>query len=189
MRPTQSSSKPYSVYVDDNIAGATSIDAALKFYREFKNILKKGGFNLRKFRTNLPQLQIAIDELKDSLLKGNSDTTSTNETTYAKSALCENHTINSADQKVFGTMWNTTTDCLVFSVEDIAALAEKVSEPTKRIVTSIIGRFYDLLGFLSPIVVKFKMFFFNTLCKQGGEWDQALSGDILLKWQTLTEGL
>ena len=66
-----------SIYVDDIIAGATSMDAALKFYRESKNILKKGGFNFCKFRTNLPQLQIAIDELEDSLLKDNADTTST----------------------------------------------------------------------------------------------------------------
>ena len=146
----------------------TCIDAALKFYIKFKNILKKGGFNLRKFRTNLRQLQIAIDELEDPLLKNNSDTTSTDETTYAKSALCVNQTINSAGQKVFGTMWNTTTDYLVFSVEDLAVLAEKVSEPAKRIVTSIIGRFYDLLGFLSPIIVKFKMFFFfDTLRARG----------------------
>ena len=67
----------HSIYVDDIIAGATSIDAALKFYRGSKNILKKSGFNLRKFRINLPQLQIAINELEDSLLKDNFDTTST----------------------------------------------------------------------------------------------------------------
>lgn len=54
------------------------------------------------------------------------------------------------DQKVLGVRWDVTADSLVFSVQEIAALAD-VEEPTKRKVTSIVGKFYDPLGFLSPV--------------------------------------
>lgn len=67
-------------------------------------------------------------------------------------------------------------DSLVFSVQEIAALAD-VEEPTKRKVTSIVGKFHDPLGFLSPVVIKFKMFL-KDLCEEGLEWDQKLTGDL-----------
>lgn len=179
----------HSIYVDDVIAGAESAESALRLYRDSKSVLKKGGFNLRKFNTNLPELQLTINLQEDSLsCKDNSDTKSTDDTTYAKSTLGANQAVDSNQQKVLGVLWNTTRDSLYFNVEDIATLAKRVSKPTKRIVTSIIGKFYDPLGFLSPIVVKFKIFF-KTLCERGGEWDQTLSGDILQEWQTMVESL
>ncbi len=42
-----------SIYVDNVIAGATDEDSALQLYQESKEILRKGGFNLRKFTTNV----------------------------------------------------------------------------------------------------------------------------------------
>ena len=38
-----------SIYVDDVVAGARDVNAALKFYHESRGILQDGGFNLRKF--------------------------------------------------------------------------------------------------------------------------------------------
>ena len=69
--------------------------------------------------------------------------------------------MNPTDQKVLGVRWDIRTDCLVFSVQEIAAIAD--IDPTKRRVTSIVGKLYDLLGFLSPVVVKFKMFLRKSL--------------------------
>ena len=46
-----------STYVDDVICGAKDTDRAYKLYRQSKEVLKKGGFNLRKFVTNASQLQ------------------------------------------------------------------------------------------------------------------------------------
>ena len=75
--------------------------------------------------------------------------------------------MNSTDQKVLGVMWDVARDCLLFSMQEVAALGE-VEMPTKRKVTSIIDKFYDPLGFLSPVVVRFKMFF-KELCEGGLE--------------------
>ena len=52
------------------------------------------------------------------------------------------------------------------------------AETTKRSIVSAIGRFYDPMGFLSPIVIKFKVF------KIG--WDEVVPE---LRWQVLVTDL
>ncbi len=90
------------------------------------------------------------------------------------------------DQMVLGVRWDVSTDCLVFSVQEMAALTD-LEEPTKRKIASTVGKFYDPLGLFLPVVVKFKMFF-KELCEEGFEWDQKLVGDALRKWQSLIAG-
>ena len=41
-----------SLYVDDVVSGASSAEEALQWFTEFKEVLAKGGFNLRKFVSN-----------------------------------------------------------------------------------------------------------------------------------------
>ena len=53
---------------------------------------------------------------------------------------------------------------------------------------SIVGRFYDPLGFLSPIVIRYKMLF-QELCEKGQDWDQPLKPKLLAKWKELIEEL
>ena len=55
-----------STYVDDIITGASSEDEAFDFYIQAKDILHRGGFNLRKFLTNSQQLQLRIDRAEES---------------------------------------------------------------------------------------------------------------------------
>ncbi len=152
-----------SIYVDDVVAGARDVDAALQMYRDSKGILREGGFNLCKFVTNEPQLQRAINELEG--VPCSPDTDYVDETTYAKSTLGGVQEMSPTDQKVFGVKWDVSTDCLVFSVQEIAALTD-LEEPTKRKIASTVGKFCDPLGFLSPVVVKFTMFF-KELCEEG----------------------
>ncbi len=62
---------------------------------------------------------------------------------------------------------------LVFSVREISTFGDD-QRPTKRRITSIIGKFYDPLGFLSPVVVRLKMFP-QELFLKGLELDQVLT--------------
>ena len=48
---------------------------------------------------------------------------------------------------------------------------------------STIGRFYDHLGFLSPLI-KFKVLF-QKLCESKVGWDQTLTGELVQEWKTL----
>lgn len=52
------------MYVDDAITGAPSIDRALKLQDELRRILSAGGFELRKFASNAPEL---LAHLPDAL--------------------------------------------------------------------------------------------------------------------------
>ena len=45
-----------SIYVDDIVAGARDVDTARRFHEESRRVLRDGGFNLRKFMTNVPEL-------------------------------------------------------------------------------------------------------------------------------------
>jgi len=49
-------------------------------------------------------------------------------------------------------------------------------------------RFYDSLGFLSPVTVQFKVFM-QELCKSELTWDQSLEGEALSKWHSLLDDL
>ena len=66
------------------------------------------------------------------------------------------------------------TDQFVFEFTEKANAALLLS-PTKRNVISIIGRFYDPLGFLSPITIRFKVFM-QKLCRSKLACDQVLEG-------------
>ena len=57
-------------------------------------------------------------------------------------------------------------------------------EPTKRNVISLIGRFYDPLGFLAPIVVRYKVFM-QTLCKAKIGWDETVPQALMAQWHKL----
>ena len=50
----------------------------------------------------------------------------------------------------------------------------KKAVTTKRRMMSIIGKFYDPIGFLSPVVIKFKVFFKELNL----EWDEELSEEL-----------
>ena len=81
------------------------------------------------------------------------------------------------EQKILGMRWNTSSDRLCFNFEEIAQHALKL-KPTKRHLVSVVGRFYDPLGFLSPVVIKFKMLF-----------QALLTGSLLTIWKMLISEL
>ena len=177
----------HSIYVDDVVAGARDESATMKLYEGSKRILQEGGFNLRKFITNAPQLQRAIERKENSLVDSTTVSSNDLDETYAKSTLGCTQTMSPTDQKVLGVKWDVEADHLIFSVREISAFAD-TQEPTKRKVTSIIGKFYDPLGFLSPVVISFKVFF-QELCEESLDWDQVLTGSVLCRWQHLIASL
>ena len=78
-------------------------------------------------------------------------------------------------------------DALIFDLTEIANFARDL-EPTKRNVVSVAAKFYDPFGFLSPVVIEFKLFF-QELCRMKIGWDDPLNDELLKMWGKLLDGL
>ena len=83
--------------------------------------------------------------------------------------------------------WDVSADRALFDFKDIVSLATNL-EPTKRNVVGLVGRFYDPLGFTAPVTIRFKILF-QELCESKVEWDQLLTGRLLIKWNSLVANL
>ena len=154
-----------SIYVDDIVCGSDSEEGAYQLFLESKEIMKMGGFNLRKFVTNSKEIKQKINE-KEGL---------TNEVGTAK------------EHSVLGVSWHVESDELVFKPCDILHNMQG-TEVTKRLVVHTVGRFFDPIGFLSPIVIQFKVLF-QELCEAKVEWDEPISGPLLDEWNVLINSL
>ena len=106
------------------------------------------------------------------------------EETYSSSTLCPTQDTQFREQKVLAIRWDISTDQFVMSLEDIAFLTRKL-DPTKRAIVSIVGKFYDPLGLLPPVVINFDIFL-QELCEAKLGWDQLLTGRLLEKWHCLS---
>ena len=109
------------------------------------------------------------------------------EETYTDVALGKLHSTESSTVKVLGVVWEPQEDCLHFCVADIAEAAA-TTEPTKRNVVSISGKLYDPLGFLAPVIIRFKRLF-QKLCEQQLQWDETLPDALLREWESLVKDL
>ena len=176
-----------SFYVDDVVTGASTEEEAFQLYTDSKKILKDGAFNLRKFRTNSLSLQLKINAAEDQAENLQDAQSPSLEETYTDATLGKPHSTESPTVKVLGVIWNPQDDCLQFCVTDIAEAAA-TTEPTKRNVVSIIGKFYDPLGFLAPVIIRFKGLF-QRLCERQLQWDEALPDALQREWEALVKDL
>ena len=169
-------------YVDDVITGAETVQEALSLFMFSKSLMKEGGFNLCKFNSNSQQLQAMIDNSNDVISVNPS-----NEETYVKATLGKNFETSKNEKKILGIIWNVKLDQFIFEFNNVF-LAAKELEPTKRHIVSLSGRFYDPLGFITPVTVQYKVLI-QELCRAGVTWDETLQGDLLKRWQSLVQGL
>ncbi len=138
---------------------------------------------MRKFRSNSTRLQMKVEgqEMLDECASTCADET------YVSSTLGNGQLVHNGERKVLGIRWDLATDQLVMSLEDVASAASN-PEPTKRAIVSLVGRMYNPLGFLSPIVVQLKIFI-RGLCEAKLTWDQQLTGQPLERWHHLSSKL
>ena len=131
------------------MCGAKNDEDAYHLFVQSKQILK------RKFITNSKVLQHQIDQVEGihQLVE---------EENYTQITLGRSQRAAEQERKVLGVRWAMQSDELVFDPGDILELANQV-EPTKIQVVSLVSRFYDPLGILSPVIVPFKFFFKNSI--------------------------
>ena len=139
-------------------------------------IKREGGFNLRKFVTNSTTLQQRIDETEAEFVDGYSDCNKTKveeeDKTYTKNLLGGRLRQSENEQKILGVTWNFVNDELIFNLNELA-IQIKGTEPTKRKIVAIATKFYDPIGFVAPVIIRFKTLF-QELCTSKIEWGSAL---------------
>ncbi|KAK3700757.1 hypothetical protein QZH41_010939, partial [Actinostola sp. cb2023] len=160
-------------YVDDLVTGEKTVSEAYALFEKAKVRMGSGGFKLRKWLTNNPDLRDKIEMTERQVGEANSRRLDEMQT-YAKASLAT-QSVSATAQKVLGVAWNCETDTVHFSFEQAAAKA-KEKEPTKRNVVSIIASLFDPLGIFSPVTVSMKILF-QELCVGELDWDQELSGE------------
>ena len=149
--------------------------------------MKAGGFNLRKFTSSSPLLQswIQNDEscneptVSPCVIKAGS--------TFVESSIGPNQNVCQGERKVLGVCWDVANDVFIFNLQELACIAESLKS-TKRNIVSLVGKVYDPLEFLAPVVIRLKVFL-QELCKVKLDWDQPLPSDLEKKWRLLVSDL
>ena len=173
------------LYADDLSCGVDSREEALNLYKTSKEILAKGGFNLRKWKTNdkalLASIKAAEGSEGGSSEKSNEPPVSEDKQSYSDYSMG----LPTADQatKILGVNWHPQTDELFFNLQQIYQFAEQLP-PTKRSLLKVAAKVFDPLGCLSLFTIKLKVFF-QELCIEKVPWDEPLSGDNLKRYDTL----
>jgi len=126
------------LYVDDLVTGTDSVDEAFQVYLKSKQLMKKGGLNLRKWSTNPQQLSHMINQVEfptDKPPDGNTQTISEEEQTYAQSCTS---LFNSEEgekcQKLLGILWDHKSDDLLVDCRVMRILCQRLSIPYLRSV-------------------------------------------------------
>ena len=149
-----------SFYMDDLIHGSYSIQEARKIQTDLINLLKSGGFNLRKWKSNAPELLTGVE-------------------TDQKNQ--ENFDFKQAESsKALGLGWNPQNDHFTFQSKVLSSSPR----PTKRSLLSDISKLYDPLGWLAPLTTKLKILF-QDVWKAKVQWDEPAPQNICNEWNKI----
>ncbi|XP_070144885.1 uncharacterized protein [Drosophila kikkawai] len=152
------------MYVDDVLAGAHTRQSAVLAIKELRLALESAGFPLRKWTSNERRLLQAIP--REHLVSAD---------------FLELEDASTA--KTLGIRWQATSDSFFF-VPMVISLQPAY---TKREVLSQIAKLFDPAGWLSPFVIRAKIFMQEIWLRELG-WDQPLPTDLVTKWQEFLKG-
>ncbi|XP_029680859.1 uncharacterized protein LOC115246279 [Formica exsecta] len=148
-----------NIYVDDVLFGVDDPILIRQARDQLNSLLKRGGFVLRKW-SNSPALLADIDITDHGLA--------------TKKLLVEDEQI-----KILGIGWNPANDIFEFRV----SLVDNAPE-TKRTILSAIAKFYDLLGWVTPVTITAKIFM-QQLWQTKIDWDDTISEILFTKWNEI----
>lgn len=119
-------------YVDDLLSGADTVDECTTAQREVINLLRAGGFSIRKWSSNRTEVMKNVD--------------------VADRESVDDSTIRSI--KALGLKWSPIDDCFSFKNP-----VSSNRDSTKRTLLSEASKLFDPLGWLAPTVIIAKMLF------------------------------
>ncbi|XP_067283159.1 uncharacterized protein [Pseudorasbora parva] len=148
-------------YVDNCLQSVATPEEAKGLVNTLRNLLAEGGFELRQWACNSPNV---INHLP---LEARSES----------SELWLNQTKSDPQELALGLRWMCQSDTLGYQ----SRLAD-CSTPTMRNIYKVVASQYDPLGFLVPYITRAKILIQSLWAKQR-EWDDPLlPNDILQTW-------
>ena len=157
----------HSFYVDDLLGGAHSEEEATSLYQQLSHILQQANFHLRKWRSSSPAVLQAIPkELQE---------------TVPTQELVDQHA--ATYPKALGISWDSQQDSIFTSIN-----LPTTFRATKRGVISDIARTFDVLGWISPVILPMKLLY-RDLWKEQTSWDEPISSEQAQRHQDWREEL
>ncbi|KAG1679375.1 hypothetical protein GQR58_012950 [Nymphon striatum] len=146
-------------YVDDFLKSVNDDESGIAIANKVTELLSKGGFVLRKWRSNS---QSVMDAMPIGMKVNESKPV---ELDYGSVAY----------ERTLGVLWNVMNDCFEFKIK----ICDKPL--TKRGILSMVSSVYDPYGFLCPFLLLAKKLI-QDLTVRKLEWDENLSENELIRW-------
>ena len=159
-----------SFYVDDFVGGGATTQESIELYQKTQSRMAEGGFKLRKWLTNDPQVRAKM--ATESQTGDNQDVVTEEDISYAKSSVCMK--LGSKGQKVLGCEWDYEVNVIAVDLTSVVQHAEGFPA-TKWNTMRLLAGVYDPLGLISPVTVSVKVMF-QEICRQKCGWDEQLEG-------------
>ncbi|XP_065211046.1 uncharacterized protein LOC135839099 [Planococcus citri] len=139
-------------YMDNLATGTDSVEGAIVISRRVHEVLMKYGFPLRKYQSNSPEFLAKISsELIDTVKVCNGKKFVT----------------------LLGLLWYLDLDEIGVDIREEVL----PSIVTKRVMLSIISKTFDILGILTPVMIRAKLLL-QDLWKEGRLWDEEISVEL-----------
>lgn len=156
--PLAAKAMEQNTYVDDVICGADDVETLENLKKELISLLELGGFKLHKWCSN-------VDEILSDI--------------PAEQKYFEELDFNKENIiKTLGVKYDINTDSFTFE----SPKSDESKLNTKRTILSFIGRIFDPLGLINPVVVSAKIFM-QQLWALKIDWDTNLPDEQLDTWR------
>ena len=147
--------------------GADSVEGAVALQKELTHVLQQGGFILRKFRSSSAKV---LNEIPQDLVEP-----------MPEKDLIDCHSCNYP--KALGVRWDSVKDTMSVDIHTQGKFA-----PTKRGILSDISKTFDVLGWITPVILPMKMLM-QQLWDPEVKWDDPLPEHLKLRHQLWREEL
>ena len=131
--PSASWHVTHSFYVDDLLGGADTVEQALELHHDLREMLGKGGFDIKKWRSSSSEV---LREIPKNLQEP-----------MPTQDLVDRH--SASYPKALGVAWDSQADTVATHVQLPSAFVS-----TKRGILSDIARTFDVLGWISPVILQ-----------------------------------
>jgi len=143
-------------YVDNLLITGNDPNVLCDLYRESCRRMKEGGFELRSWSSNCPSTNALFSSDGSGAVH------------------------DSDHEKLLGYRYYAQTDEI-----KLAEVTPPLGKPCKRLVLSFLGKLFDPLGLFFPVIAGCKILLRDLWLSKVG-WDDALSKEMLSRWQKLT---